>query len=339
MPGNRAAIRSGARSPIAWLASAGVVFAVQGIAAGGPAALPQYFVAIHCEPHAATMPDWLSLSQIVAYAQARGIRLTLQFTPQWVALIQNQGLMNTVRTWEAMGHEVAGHHHTLDHAASWDGYSNDPAAPGSPRPPGFQGTMQAYIDVINQLAAPGDFIHTVSSKNADFPPAVPFQTGGDLAGIPPGASIPTVVTLNGSQVWNLQHAALIRGGTWFNSDLEGQFLAATGEQAFGVAFHPNDYRPDPGPINAWFDFLVSQDPSAERSRTVRQILCPLPVRGDMNCDGGVNSADVEGFIQALIDPAGYGASHPGCFAIHGDLDCDGQVSASDVPLLAELLAE
>ena len=295
-----------------------------------PATLPLSFTAIHCEPHAATMLDWASLTQIVSYAQARNIKLTIQFTPPWVTLIQNQGLLSSLRAWETLGHEIGGHHHTLDHAASWDGYSNDPAAPTSPRPPGFQGGMQAYIDVLGQLAAPGNWIHTVSSKNADFPPGVPFQTGGDIVvAPPPPVSVPTLIVLNAQPVWNLSHAALIRGGVWFNAEMEADYLAATSEQVFGVAFHPNDYRPNPGPISAWFDFLAAQDPAGARSRTVTQILCPLPVRGDLNCDGLVDGLDIAPFVESVVAPSAYDANHPTCSYIHADMNCDGRATIAD----------
>jgi len=48
--------------------------------------------------------------------------------------------------------------------------------------------------------------------------------------------------------------------------------------------------------------------------------------GDMNCDCAVNVADVPGFVQALVDPAGFS----GCNILNGDMQPDGSVNGRDV---------
>jgi len=53
-------------------------------------------------------------------------------------------------------------------------------------------------------------------------------------------------------------------------------------------------------------------------------------KGDLNCDGAVNGADVAAFTQAATDPAGYAATHPTCSILGGDYTGDGAVNASDV---------
>jgi len=52
--------------------------------------------------------------------------------------------------------------------------------------------------------------------------------------------------------------------------------------------------------------------------------------GDTNCDGQVNLADVAGFNQALLDPSGYQAAHPGCSLNSADVNADGVVDGRDV---------
>jgi len=53
-------------------------------------------------------------------------------------------------------------------------------------------------------------------------------------------------------------------------------------------------------------------------------------RGDMNCDGEIDLADVEPFVQALTDPAGYTAAHPACPALGADTNQDGAANGLDV---------
>jgi probable HAF family extracellular repeat protein len=60
------------------------------------------------------------------------------------------------------------------------------------------------------------------------------------------------------------------------------------------------------------------------------ILTPFVV-GDMNCDGAVDAFDIEGFVTGLIDPAGYAARWPDCFADSaGDINQDAAFDAFDI---------
>ena len=59
--------------------------------------------------------------------------------------------------------------------------------------------------------------------------------------------------------------------------------------------------------------------------------------GDTNCDGEVNAADIEPFITALFDPAGYSAGSPGCNIFAADLNGDGAIDALDIEHFLNLL--
>ena len=60
-------------------------------------------------------------------------------------------------------------------------------------------------------------------------------------------------------------------------------------------------------------------------------------RGDTNCDGLINFADINPFVQALSDPAAWQAAHPGCPFSNNDLNCDGFVNFADInPFVAVL---
>ena len=55
-----------------------------------------------------------------------------------------------------------------------------------------------------------------------------------------------------------------------------------------------------------------------------------PKPGDLNCDGTLDGADAEAFLQALIDPIAYAAAHPDCDRLLADLNRDGNVDCGDI---------
>ncbi len=59
--------------------------------------------------------------------------------------------------------------------------------------------------------------------------------------------------------------------------------------------------------------------------------------GDMNCDGVVNFSDINPFVRALSDPAGYAQAYPGCNILNGDLNGDGSVGFDDINPFVALL--
>jgi plastocyanin len=52
--------------------------------------------------------------------------------------------------------------------------------------------------------------------------------------------------------------------------------------------------------------------------------------GDLNCDGLVNSFDIDSFVLALTDPTGYAAAFPDCNILNADCNCDGLVNSFDI---------
>ena len=67
--------------------------------------------------------------------------------------------------------------------------------------------------------------------------------------------------------------------------------------------------------------------------------CATTLRlGDMNCDGAVNFTDINPFVLALSDPAGYAAAYPGCNILGGDINDDGSVNFTDINPFVALLA-
>ncbi|TWT45199.1 hypothetical protein RAS1_16210 [Phycisphaerae bacterium RAS1] len=67
--------------------------------------------------------------------------------------------------------------------------------------------------------------------------------------------------------------------------------------------------------------------------------CEGPVTvGDMNCDGVLNTLDINPFVLALSDPAGYAAAFPDCTISHADVNADGFVDVLDINPFVLLLS-
>lgn len=70
------------------------------------------------------------------------------------------------------------------------------------------------------------------------------------------------------------------------------------------------------------------------------IAAAVRIPGDMNCDGVINGRDIPHFVQALVSPSAYVASHSTCSILHADLNGDSLVNLSDVESLnARLLSD
>jgi hypothetical protein len=60
--------------------------------------------------------------------------------------------------------------------------------------------------------------------------------------------------------------------------------------------------------------------------------------GDLNCDGIVNNFDIDPFVLALTNPAGYAAVFPNCNLANADINGDGAINNFDIdPFVACLV--
>lgn len=59
--------------------------------------------------------------------------------------------------------------------------------------------------------------------------------------------------------------------------------------------------------------------------------------GDMNCDGFVDNADIDGYVLALNDPAGYATTYPGCNINNADTNGDSVVDNADIDSFVDCL--
>jgi len=59
--------------------------------------------------------------------------------------------------------------------------------------------------------------------------------------------------------------------------------------------------------------------------------------GDLNCDGNVDFGDINPFVLALTNPAGYAVAFPNCDIKNGDINADGLVDFGDINPFVQLL--
>jgi len=57
---------------------------------------------------------------------------------------------------------------------------------------------------------------------------------------------------------------------------------------------------------------------------------PAFALADMNCDGSVDTADIDGFVLAVVNPAQYAATFPNCDVMLADCNGDGVVDTADI---------
>ncbi|MCG3125362.1 MAG: hypothetical protein CHACPFDD_00180 [Phycisphaerae bacterium] len=133
-------------------------------------------------------------------------------------------------------------------------------------------------------------------------------TYADAEGIPR----PFILKYDGAQ-WAVDTPAVTDGlGEWF----------------FGLGAIPGG---DLWAVGEYFNGSAQSDsPLTERLAGTRH-------PGDMNCDGSVNGFDVDGFVLALSDPAGYATQYPDCDIDNGDVNADGSVNGFDVDGFVALL--
>jgi len=96
-----------------------------------------------------------------------------------------------------------------------------------------------------------------------------------------------------------------------------------------------DGLPSTAVIDLLLDTARSRLVAATQGRGAWSI--PIGRVGDVNCDGAIDTADIDAFVLALVNPVGYASAHPGCH--HGLADCngDGAVDTGDIDAFVALI--
>ncbi len=190
------------------------------------------------------------------------------------------------------------------------------------------------------IAKTGDPTHTGAADNwGDTIYAVTGNRVGDyvVAGNSSGASATNdVVVLNGAEV-------VLREGDPVDVDGNGLFdddaFVGRGNDTLTAILGSSLYLTD----DRMLYLIINLRDAAGNDRNgvpvfgspnafVRLQLpgaCPGE-RGDANCDGGVDFFDIDPFLQALFDPAGYAAAFCGGEICAVDVDCSGGVDFFDI---------
>lgn len=84
----------------------------------------------------------------------------------------------------------------------------------------------------------------------------------------------------------------------------------------------------PGQFSYSIRAFVSNPCGTVNSAPALLQICTLD--GDANCDGAVNNFDIDAFVQAILNPAGYAATYPNCNPLNCDTNNDDAVNNFDI---------
>ncbi len=248
---------------------------------------PLYFIAVHCDPYddAKILEHVDNLRTMIAAADERNIKLTLMFTAQWANVITaDPALALEVKGWGKSGHELAGHHHSINHPGTWDGYSD------------FD---EAKIEAAQGPKGKLDYVGTLDDWDAAVRAVVPKLTSGcanaeiDKGSMPdaivvdscPGVFTTTLHPVGAeadggapeagrndfvlvSDVAGIERRFLNHGliSSKFADDAWAAFQAMDGG-VYGAVVHTNAH--DIEAVESWMDRLAAHD-SGGGSRTLSQ---------------------------------------------------------------------
>jgi len=215
---------------------------------------------------------WHTLVNLVNLADKYGMKLTLEFCPQWAEyILKDSYKVDQVRLWHSKGHEIALHHHPyyrLDGTEflGWDGYTNTPGFESHPK---YQGTIEIMMKLMDQLAeAINDKILTACCIENDWPEGVIYKTDGHLishARIKPRKirHRDVKVTIVGMGLLDTRRPETL-------SQLKGEFAKAKKDETFGVVTHEFNFASSPNLVEDWFKFVRETGVKEDTIRNVIQ---------------------------------------------------------------------
>ena len=129
------------------------------------------------------------------------------------------------------------------------------------------------------------------------------------------------VSSDGGETWILAQHLAATGG-WRVREIRVRDFAVPSAQfrmRFSIADQPNNSMTEAG-----LDALLIEDRTCAAA-------------GDLNCDGTVNVFDIDPFVLALTDAAGYALLFPACDYLLADANGDGMVNVFDIDPFVALL--
>jgi len=253
---------------------------------------PYYFVAVHNEPARGLVnaKAFGTLESIVKKATENNIKLTIMLTPSWVDyIVNNSAKMAEVKQWQSSGHEIAGHHHDLNHV-TWDGYSYYPKEYALACRETRTTTVEKYLGTLNDYVAKlrqvNPLIKTGCSSDTEYknflPDGIIYDTCSGFANFgEPGVMMGdgespqkgkneyiTTGNVNGIKRKWLSHYAITSAGN--EAQAESLFGSLKEPVVYGVVAH--SFATDAEQLYKFIEFLHSKDPKGERSKTVSGVI-------------------------------------------------------------------
>ena len=223
--------------------------------------------------------------KLVQKANDYGFHLTLEFNPQWAEyILLDNSRINTVKEWQEQGHEIAFHHHSLNHP-DWNGYSNDPNATTNLIP--FLGNVDIGLDFVRNLAAPENITTAmIGGLPIDMPNSFEnttedliftsgnqyssFEQYGNLRSLKPYR----VIKNNRAEITYVTHRQLTTGLNDFTpaealNIFKAEYNNIQDEDIYGIVFHCFDYHETEETYNNWFEFIKN---NGDTIKTVSEII-------------------------------------------------------------------
>ena len=240
------------------------------------AAVPVSVFVVHCEPTKANPIMWLALCDLVLLADQYAIPLSIDFTPQWAAMIlDDTAKLETVQSWIDDGHEIGCHHHgywgTKEHGSTWDGYTNTPVSELDLADRAqYLGTMADFMALLNALPGErrsGCLGCSVEGDEIDYPCQLEYSTQGHA--LEDALAVPELIDRNGCQILEIGHALI---ASQERGALQDLYINTDDVCVFGVNGHVYNYADFSLQFEVWFAYLASLDATGVRRGTVSEVL-------------------------------------------------------------------
>jgi hypothetical protein len=209
---------------------------------------------------------------------------------------------------------------------------------------------QSYgYPVVRNCTLAGSVVSSHSSEmllQSSIAPAAVMRAY-TLAGSPAQLSISYCDVQGGQAAIQVDAGSTLLWGAG-NIDADPAFVAPAGPDGDPATWEDNDFHLSAGSpcINAGVPGYVPQPGETDIDGQLRVWQGRVdigadefgaPGAGDLNCDGAVNVFDIDPFVLALTDAAGYAGQYPTCNRDLADLNRDGLVNAFDIdPFVSRL---
>jgi hypothetical protein len=245
---------------------------------------------------------WPTVIKLVQLADKYDFKLSLTLNPQWAEyILKDNQKIEHVSKWVHNGHELAFHHHGINHI-DWNGYSNrfknnhfknrEDKFTKKLDSDSYRGSVKQGFDQLKQLVSKIDRSYKVQTgcitdTAIDKPREVSILTRGSIVFEKDFISKPEAMQLpNGEKIYWLNHYQLRSNfntaknpnsysdkQNWKKSKeelekIKENYNTARHDEVVGIVFHAFDYYRAPQLYASLFKYLSSKNQRVETIRTV-----------------------------------------------------------------------